>query len=103
LFGIEKKSGLIAASGTEAGLKTTFFNVCGCNDSGGWGVDCEGSFCTASWHRGGGTFWAYLSMAFAQLTYWHGLRDIEACLRSLGGKLDACGVQDAALPYSLAR
>jgi len=29
----------------------------------------------------------YLSMAFAQLTYRDGLLDIEACLRSLGGKL----------------
>jgi hypothetical protein len=29
----------------------------------------------------------YLSMAFAQPTYRDGLRDIEACLRSLGGKL----------------
>jgi len=29
----------------------------------------------------------YLAMAFAQLTYRDGLRDIEACLRSLGGKL----------------
>src|SRR5437773_9751904 len=29
----------------------------------------------------------YLSMAFAQLTYRDGLRDIDACLRSLGGKL----------------
>jgi len=29
----------------------------------------------------------YLSIAFAQLTYRDGLRDIEACLRSLGGKL----------------
>lgn len=29
----------------------------------------------------------FLSMAFAQLTYRDGLRDIEACLRSLGGKL----------------
>ena len=29
----------------------------------------------------------YLSMAFAQLTYRDGLRDIEACLRSLGTKL----------------
>ena len=29
----------------------------------------------------------YLSMAFAQLTCRDGLRDIEACLRSLGGKL----------------
>jgi hypothetical protein len=26
-------------------------------------------------------------MSFAQLTYRDGLRDIEACLRSLGGKL----------------
>ena len=29
----------------------------------------------------------YLAMAFAQLTYRDGLRDIEACLHSLGGKL----------------
>ena len=29
----------------------------------------------------------YLSRAFAQLTYRDSLRDIEACLRSLGGKL----------------
>jgi transposase len=29
----------------------------------------------------------YLSMAFAQLTYRDSLRDIEVCLRSLGGKL----------------
>lgn len=29
----------------------------------------------------------YLAMTFAQLTYRDGLRDIEACLRSLGGKL----------------
>ena len=29
----------------------------------------------------------HLAMAFAQLTYRDGLRDIEACLRSLGGKL----------------
>ncbi len=33
----------------------------------------------------------YLSMTFAQLTYRDGLRDIEACLRSLGGKLDHMG------------
>ena len=45
-------------------------------------------------HYGGGTrprgfsCWdQYLSMAFAQLTYRESLRDIEACLRSLGGKL----------------
>jgi hypothetical protein len=29
----------------------------------------------------------YLAMAFAQLTYRENLRDIEACLRSIGGKL----------------
>src|ERR1700747_474727 len=29
----------------------------------------------------------YLAMAFAQLTYRESLRDIEACLRSVGGKL----------------
>ncbi len=29
----------------------------------------------------------FLSMAFAQLTYRESLRDIEACLRSLGAKL----------------
>ena len=29
----------------------------------------------------------YLAMAFAQLTYRESLRDIEACLRAMGGKL----------------
>src|SRR6266853_5343524 len=29
----------------------------------------------------------YLAMAFAQLTYRESLRDMEACLRSVGGKL----------------
>ena len=29
----------------------------------------------------------YLAMAFAQLTYRESLRDIEACLRSVSGKL----------------
>ena len=29
----------------------------------------------------------YLAMAFAQLTYRESLRDIEACLRSMSGKL----------------
>ena len=29
----------------------------------------------------------YLAMAFAQLTYRESLRDIEACLRSMQGKL----------------
>ena len=34
----------------------------------------------ASWGK-------YLAMAFAQLTYRESLRDIEACLRSMSGKL----------------
>ena len=29
----------------------------------------------------------YLAMAFAQLTYRESLRDIEACLKAVGGKL----------------
>lgn len=35
----------------------------------------------------------YLAMAFAQLTYRESLRDIEACLRSVGGKLYHMGVR----------
>ena len=39
-------------------------------------------------HPRGFSCWdQYLSMAFAQLTYREGLRDIEACLRSFGDKL----------------
>jgi hypothetical protein len=35
----------------------------------------------------------YLAMAFAQLTYRESLRDIEACLRSVGGKLYHMGLR----------
>ena len=39
-------------------------------------------------HRRGFSCWdQYLAMAFAQLTYRESLRDIEACLRSISGKL----------------
>ncbi len=39
-------------------------------------------------HGRGFSCWdQYLAMAFAQLTYRESLRDIEACLRSMGGKL----------------
>jgi hypothetical protein len=44
----------------------------------------------------------YLSMAFAQLTYRDGLRDIEACLRSLGGKLYHMGFHGRVAPSTLA-
>src|SRR5713101_2087901 len=46
----------------------------------------------------------YLAMAFAQLTYRESLRDIEACLRSVGGKLYHMGfrgnVSGSTLPDS---
>jgi hypothetical protein len=38
-------------------------------------------------HRSLSCWDQYLAMAFAQLTYRESLRDIEACLRSIGGKL----------------
>src|SRR5664280_3593311 len=38
----------------------------------------------------------YLAMAFAQLTYRDSLRDIEACLRSMQGKLCLLYTSDAA-------
>jgi hypothetical protein len=38
-------------------------------------------------HRNLSCWDQYLAMGFAQLTYRESLRDIEACLRSLGGKL----------------
>jgi hypothetical protein len=44
----------------------------------------------------------YLSMAFAQLTYRDGLRDIEACLRSFGGKLYHMGFRSRVARSTLA-
>ena len=44
----------------------------------------------------------YLSMAFAQLTYREGLRDIEACLRSPGGKLYHMGFHSRVARSTLA-
>jgi hypothetical protein len=44
----------------------------------------------------------YLSMAFAQLTYREGLRDIEACLRFLGGKLYHMGFHSRVARSTLA-
>jgi len=44
----------------------------------------------------------YLTMAFAQLTYRDGLRDIEACLRSLGGKLYHMGFRGRVARSTLA-
>jgi hypothetical protein len=44
----------------------------------------------------------YLSMAFAQLTYRESLRDIEACLRSVGGKLYHMGFRGKVARSTLA-
>ena len=44
----------------------------------------------------------YLAMAFAQLTYREGLRDIEACLRSVGGKLYHMGFRGKVARSTLA-
>ena len=44
----------------------------------------------------------YLSMAFAQLTYRESLRDIEACLHSVGGKLYHMGFRGKVARSTLA-
>ena len=44
----------------------------------------------------------YLAMAFAQLTYRESLRDIEACLRSVGGKLYHMGFRSKVARSTLA-
>ena len=44
----------------------------------------------------------YLAMAFAQLTYREGLRDIEACLRSMSGKLYHMGFRSRVARSTLA-
>jgi hypothetical protein len=44
----------------------------------------------------------YLAMAFAQLTYRESLRDIETCLRSLGGKLYHMGCRSSVARSTLA-
>jgi len=54
--------------------------------------------CVARYHgdscfRGFSCLDQYLAMTFAQLTYRESLRDIEACLRSVGGKLYHMGLR----------
>ena len=44
----------------------------------------------------------YLAMAFAQLTYRESLRDIEACLRSMSGKLYHMGIRSRVARSKLA-
>ena len=44
----------------------------------------------------------YLAMAFAQLTYRESLRDIEACLKAVGGKLYHMGFRGGVARSTLA-
>jgi hypothetical protein len=54
-------------------------------------------------HRRGFSCWdQYLAMAFAQLTYRESLRDIEACLRSVSGKLYHVGFRGQVARSTLA-
>ena len=53
---------------------------------------CVARYCGDRHHRSLSCWDQYLAMAFAQLTYRESLRDIEACLRSLGGKLYHMGL-----------
>lgn len=52
--------------------------------------------------RGFSSWDQYLAMAFAQLTYRDGLRDIEACLRALGSKLYHLGFRGRVARSTLA-
>jgi len=54
-------------------------------------------------HGRGFSCWdQYLAMAFAQLTYRESLRDVEACLRSMGGKLYHVGFRGQVARSTLA-
>jgi hypothetical protein len=54
-------------------------------------------------HLRGFSCWdQYLAMAFAQLTYRESLRDIEACLRAMGGKLYHMGFRGKVARSTLA-
>src|SRR5205807_5441820 len=54
-------------------------------------------------HGRGFSCWdQYLTMAFAQLTYRESLRDIEACLRSMSGKLYHVGFRGQVARSTLA-
>jgi hypothetical protein len=63
---------------------------------------CVARYGGAARPRGFSCWDQYLSMAFAQLTYREGLRDIEACLRSLGGKLYHMGFHSRVARSTLA-
>src|SRR5205807_3309819 len=63
---------------------------------------CVGRYGGDRHHRSLSCWDQYLAMAFAQLTYRESLRDIEACLRSMGGKLYHMGFRGKVARSTLA-
>jgi hypothetical protein len=63
---------------------------------------CVARYDGDSYFRGFSCLDQYLAMAFAQLTYRESLRDIEACLRSVGPKLYHMGLRGKVLSATLA-
>lgn len=63
---------------------------------------CVGRYRGDSHGRGFSCWDQYLAMAFAQLTYRESLRDIEACLRSMSGKLYHMGFRGRVARSTLA-
>src|SRR5712692_4211847 len=63
---------------------------------------CVARYCGDSHGRGFSCWDQYLTMAFAQLTYRESLRDIEACLRSMQGKLYHMGFRGKVARSTLA-
>ncbi len=55
-----------------------------------------------AWLRGFSCWEQFLAMAFAQLTYRESLRDIEACLGAVGGKLYHMGFRGRVTRSTLA-
>jgi hypothetical protein len=63
---------------------------------------CVARYGGASNPRGFSCWDQYLAMTFAQLTYRESLRDIEACLRAMGGKLYHMGFRSRVARSTLA-
>src|SRR5919109_4356757 len=63
---------------------------------------CVGRYDGDRYHRSLSCWDQYLAMAFAQLTYRESLRDIEACLRSVSGKLYHMGFRGRVARSNLA-
>src|SRR3989442_2873000 len=63
---------------------------------------CVARYCGDSHGRTFSHWDQYLTMAFAQLTYRESLRDIEACLRSVTGKLYHLGIRSKVARTTLA-